>query len=45
MVRINEDKAAYVFLTAGRDVFLGGSEIAGVSLLANRNSFCETVLH
>lgn len=44
MLRINKDKTGYVFVTAGRDVFPCGSEIARVSFLANGNSFHEVVL-
>lgn len=45
MLRIKEAKSNDVFKTAGRDLFLCGSEIGRVSLLANGNSFHEEVLN
>lgn len=45
MLRLKKDKTNDVFKTAGRDLFLCGSEIARVFLLANGNSFHEVVLN
>lgn len=45
MLRIKDARTNDVFQTAGRDLFLYGSEIGRVSLLADGNSFHEEVLN